>query len=47
MKTARNFAKNTRWVHTDHKTNTLHRHPKQLKLTEKYLFHLLPEVILT
>ena len=41
------FAKNTRWGHTDHMKITPQRHPKQLNLTEAYLFDLLPTVILT
>ena len=46
MTTIRNIAKNTRWGHTNQKTSTLHRHPKQLNLTEASLFDLLSTVIL-
>ena len=47
MKRPHNFSKNTRWGHTNHKTSTLHRHMKQLKNVESYLFDLLPTFILT
>ena len=47
MTTPHNFAKNKRWINTNHKTNTLHRHPKKLKPTEEYLFDLLSTVTLT
>ena len=47
MKTPRNFAINTRWGHTNQKTSTLHHHPKQLELTETYLFGIFPTCILT
>ena len=47
MTTPRNFAKNTRWRYTDHKTSTLHRNTKQLYPTEEYLFNLFPTAILT
>ena len=42
-----NFVISTRWGHANHKTSTLHFHPKLLKPTEKYLFNLLPQYILT
>ena len=47
MTTPHNFAKNKRWINTNHKTNTLHRHPKKLKPTEAYLFDLFPTLIFT
>ena len=47
MTTTRKFVINTRWVHVNHTTSTLHRHPKQLKTTEIFLFGLLPQDILT
>ena len=46
MTTPRNFAINTRWGHENHKTSTLHSHPKQLKPTEEYLFYLLSQGVL-
>ena len=47
MTTPCNFAINTRWGHTNHKTITLQFHPKQLKPTEKCLFDIFPTDILT
>ena len=47
MTTLNNFAKNTRWGHTDHTKSTLHHHPKKLNPTEASLFDILPTVILT
>ena len=47
MTTTRNFAINTRWGHANHRTSTLHRHTKLLNPSEIYLFHLLPQDILT
>ena len=47
MTTTRNVTINTRWGHADQTTSTLHRYLKWLKPTEKYLFHLLPQYILT
>ena len=46
MTTPHNFAINTRWRHVYHKKSTIHCHPKQLKLTETYLFYILPQDIL-
>ena len=47
MTTPRNFAINTRLVHANHKTSTIHCHPKLLKPTKTYLFDLFPQYILT
>ena len=45
--TPHNFAISKIWGHTNHKTSTIHRHPKQLKSTETFLFNLLPQNVLT
>ena len=45
MTTARNFAKNIRWGHTDHKTSTLHGYLKQIRSREAYLLDIFPTVI--
>ena len=47
MKTPHNFAINTVWGHTDHKTSALHRNTKQVKPIETSLFNILPTDILT
>ena len=47
MTTPPNFTKKIRWLHTNHKTSTLHRHTKLLKPTEASLFDILPTVVLT